>query len=149
MDAAFRGLRVYSISQPGNLNENRIFGAPMRLLTLLLVALIALLQYSLWLGKGSWLKVWEVDQQLKAQKETNQKLQTRNASMDAEVRDLKQGYDAIEERARSELGMVKQDEVFYQVLEPQNQPSSPVSKLSEPLTSKNAKATATVRKASH
>lgn len=89
----------------------------MRLLTLILVVLIALLQYSLWLGKGSWLRVWEVDQQLKAQKATNQKLQARNSSMDAEVRDLKQGYDAIEERARSELGMVKQDEVFFQVLD--------------------------------
>ena len=91
----------------------------MRLLTLILVAFIALLQYSLWLGKGSWLRVWEVDQQLKAQKEVNLKLQARNTSLDAEVRDLKQGYDAIEERARSELGMIKQDEVFFQVLEPQ------------------------------
>lgn len=91
----------------------------MRLLTLILVALIALLQYSLWLGKGSWLRVWEVDQQLKAQKTVNLKLQSRNNSLDAEVRDLKQGYDAIEERARSELGMIKQDEVFFQVLESQ------------------------------
>ena len=91
----------------------------MRLLTLILVTLIALLQYSLWLGKGSWLRVWEVDQQLKAQKTVNLKLQSRNNSLDAEVRDLKQGYDAIEERARSELGMIKQDEVFFQVLESQ------------------------------
>jgi cell division protein FtsB len=89
----------------------------MRWLTLVLVALIALLQYSLWLGKGSWLRVWEVDQQLKAQKQANKTLQGRNASLDAEVRDLKQGYEAIEERARSELGMVKRDEVFFQVLE--------------------------------
>lgn len=89
----------------------------MRWLTLILVALIALLQYSLWLGKGSWLKVWELDQQLQAQRETNKTLQARNSSMDAEVRDLKQGFDAIEERARSELGMVKRDEVFFQVLE--------------------------------
>jgi cell division protein FtsB len=89
----------------------------MRWLTLILVALIALLQYSLWLGKGSWLKVWELDQQLQAQRESNISLQARNASMDAEVRDLKQGFDAIEERARSELGLVKRDEVFFQVLE--------------------------------
>jgi cell division protein FtsB len=66
----------------------------MRWLTLILVALIALLQYSLWLGKGSWLKVWELDQQLQAQRESNISLQARNASMDAEVRDLKQGFDA-------------------------------------------------------
>ena len=89
----------------------------MKVLTLIFAALIALLQYPLWLGKGSWLKVWEVDQQVKVQHQTNQKLQVRNAALDAEVRDLKQGSDAIEERARSELGMVKQDEVFFQVLE--------------------------------
>ena len=90
----------------------------MKLLALALVTLIALLQYPLWLGKGSWLRVWEVDQQLRAQRETNQQLQSRNAALDAEVRDLKQGLDAIEERARSELGMVKQDEIFFQLLEP-------------------------------
>lgn len=89
----------------------------MKFLTLALVVLIALVQYPLWLGKGSWLRVWEVDQQLKAQRETNQRLQARNAALDAEVRDLKQGSDAIEERARSELGMVKQDEIFFQILD--------------------------------
>ncbi len=89
----------------------------MKLLTLVLVALIALLQYPLWLGKGSWLKVWEVNQQLITQHETNQQLKIRNAALDAEVRDLKQGHEAIEERARSELGMIKQDEVFFQVVE--------------------------------
>lgn len=89
----------------------------MRLLTLVLALLILLLQYPLWLGKGSWLRVWEVDRQVKVQKETNQKLDARNASLDAEVRDLKQGFEAIEERARDELGMIKQDEIFFQVLE--------------------------------
>jgi cell division protein FtsB len=76
---------------------------------------IALLQHPLWLGKGGWLRVWDVDRQLQQQKETNGKLEMRNAGLDAEVRDLKQGYDAIEERARFELGMVKQDEVFVQI----------------------------------
>jgi len=89
----------------------------MRWLTLFLALLIAALQYPLWLGKGSWLRVWEVDQKIAAQKQVNQGLKARNASLEAEVRDLKQGYDAIEERARSELGMVKQDEVFFQVLD--------------------------------
>jgi cell division protein FtsB len=97
----------------------------MRLLTLALAGLIALLQYPLWLGKGSWLRVWEVDQQLRAQHETNQKLQSRNAVLDAEVRDLKQGLDAIEERARSELGMVKQDEMFFQILDDRRNSSPP------------------------
>ncbi len=89
----------------------------MRWLTLILVLAIGALQYPLWFGKGSWLRVWDVGQQIAAQKTHNMALKTRNASMDAEVRDLKQGYEAIEERARSELGMVKRDEVFFQVLD--------------------------------
>ena len=89
----------------------------MRWLTLVFVLLIALLQYPLWLGKGSWLRVWDLSQQIDKQKESNATLKARNDTLDAEVRDLKQGYAAIEERARSELGMVKQDEVFYQVMD--------------------------------
>ncbi len=89
----------------------------MKLLALALLIAIALLQYPLWLGKGSWLRVWEVDQKVRAQRETNQKLQSRNAVLDAEVRDLKQGLEAVEERARSELGMVRQDEIFFQILD--------------------------------
>jgi len=89
----------------------------MKLLTLALLLAIALLQYPLWLGKGSWLRVWEVDQKLRAQRETNQKLQSRNAVLDAEVQNLKQSFEAVEERARSELGMVKQDEIFFQILD--------------------------------
>lgn len=89
----------------------------MRWLTLVLAAFIIALQYPLWLGKGSWLKVWEVDQELKKQQAENERLKSRNAYLDAEVKDLKTGYEAIEERARSELGMVKQDEVFFQVID--------------------------------
>lgn len=107
----------------------------MRWLTLIFVVLIAALQYPLWLGKGSWLRVWEVDREATQQKDINQKLRARNASLDAEVRDLKQGYDAIEERARSELGMVKRDEIFFQVLEepkPGTHPQSEVKKKDSP-----------------
>jgi cell division protein FtsB len=89
----------------------------MRAVTLILVVLLLLLQYPLWLGKGSWLKVWDLHRQVEAQQQANQLAQTRNALLDAEVRDLKQGTAAIEERARSELGMIKRDEVFFQVLE--------------------------------
>ena len=89
----------------------------MRWVTVGLLALIGLLQYPLWVGKGGWLKVWEYDRQLQAQKDVTRKLEIRNAGLDAEVRDLKQGYDAIEERARFELGMVKQDETFVQIPE--------------------------------
>ena len=91
----------------------------MRWPTWILMALIALLQYPLWLGKGGWLRVWDMERQLAAQQEVNQKLEVRNAGLDAEVRDLKSGLDAIEERARYELGMIKDGEVFVQV--PQKQ----------------------------
>ena len=94
----------------------------MRWPTLVLVVLIALLQYPLWLGKGGWLRVWEVDHQLQAQRDVNQKLEQRNAGLDAEVRDLKSGFDAIEEHARFELGLIKQDEIFVQVPQKQPQP---------------------------
>ena len=83
--------------------------------TLVLVVLIALLQYPLWLGKGGWLRVWDYDRQLQTQRAANQKLEQRNAALDAEVRDLKSGYEAIEERARFELGMIKDGEIFVQV----------------------------------
>jgi cell division protein FtsB len=92
----------------------------LKILTLILIALVALLQYPLWLGKGSWLKVWEIDQQVTRQHEINQKLQMRNAALDAEVRDLKQGHEAIEERARSELGMIKQNEIFFHIVNEKN-----------------------------
>jgi cell division protein FtsB len=91
-------------------------------LTLALAGLIALLQYPMWLGKGGWLRVWETDQQVVAQHEKNQKLQIRNGALDAEVRDLKQGLDAVEERARSELGMIRQDEIFFQLLDDRRAP---------------------------
>ena len=90
----------------------------MRFLGLALVLLIALIQNPLWFGKGGLLRVHELNNQIDAQRETNVKLAVRNAALDAEVVDLKKGYDAIEERARSELGMVKQDEVFFQLLQP-------------------------------
>jgi cell division protein FtsB len=86
----------------------------MRWLTLVLAALVLLLQYPLWLGKGGWFKAWEYERQLEQFKQANQKLEVRNSGLDAEVRDLKQGYDAIEERARYELGLIKEGEVFVQ-----------------------------------
>ncbi|MEK7231972.1 MAG: cell division protein FtsB [Pseudomonadota bacterium] len=89
----------------------------MKLLALALLLAIGFVQYPLWLGKGGWLRVWEIDRQLSAQRATNQKLQSRNAVLDAEVRDLKQGVEAVEERARSELGMIRQDEIFFQILD--------------------------------
>ncbi|MCO6426470.1 cell division protein FtsB [Nitrosomonas communis] len=89
----------------------------MKKLALTLVILIALAQYPLWYGKGSWLNVFEIDQQITAQRQINQKLQNRNTVLEAEVNNLKQGLDAIEELARNELGMIRKDEVFFQILE--------------------------------
>lgn len=85
----------------------------MRLLAGALVALIAAIQFPLWFGKGGWLRVWEVDRQLQAQRAHNRALEARNAALAAEVRDLKQGLDAVEERARYELGMIRNDEVLF------------------------------------
>jgi cell division protein FtsB len=86
----------------------------MRFLALVLGTLIVLIQYPLWFGKGGWLRAWEVDRQVSAQKVKNTELERRNAHLAAEVRDLKTGTEAIEERARQELGLVRPDEVFYQ-----------------------------------
>ena len=88
-----------------------------RLVAVVLVGLIAALQYGLWLGKGSWLRVWEIDRQISAQRRANDGWAMRNAALDAEVRDLKEGLGAVEERARNELGMIRHDEIFFQVLE--------------------------------
>ena len=88
----------------------------MKILSYILAALLLAIQYPLWFGKGSWLKVRELDRQLVAQREANAKLKARNDSLDAEVRDLKQGFEALEERARMELGMIKRDEIFFQVV---------------------------------
>ena len=87
----------------------------MKALAVILGALILAIQYPLWMGKGGWLRVWDVDQQVAAQNVKNEGLEVRNAALAAEVKDLKQGSDAVEERARYELGMVKGDEVFFQV----------------------------------
>jgi cell division protein FtsB len=90
----------------------------MRALAFTLAALLLLIQYPLWVGKGGWMRAWDIDRQLTSQKARNDALQVRNEALDAEVRDLKQGLEAIEERARFELGMVRQDEVFFQIVEP-------------------------------
>ncbi|MHB0990662.1 MAG: cell division protein FtsB [Burkholderiales bacterium] len=89
----------------------------MRWLTVILLGLLLLLQYPLWLGRGGWFKVWDTRQQVVRQQQTDDTLAARNAAMDAEVRDLKQGVRAIEARARTELGMVRKDEIFFQILD--------------------------------
>lgn len=86
-----------------------------RTATLALLALLLLLQWPLWFGKGGWLQARNADLELTQQKEVNTRLERRNAGLDAEVRDLKTGYEAIEERARFELGLTKPGEIFVQI----------------------------------
>lgn len=89
----------------------------MRIFAFILGGLIVLIQYPLWLGKGGVLRIQEMERQVESQQESNNRLRARNAALDAEVNDLKQGSDAVEERARSELGMIRKDEIFFQVVD--------------------------------
>jgi cell division protein FtsB len=88
----------------------------MRLITLALAALLLLIQYPLWLGKGGWLAVADLENQLSGSRARTEQLKARNAKLESEVRDLKDGTGAVEERARYELGMVKQNEIFVQIV---------------------------------
>lgn len=88
----------------------------MKLLSFTLLLLITLMQYPLWFGKASWLKVWQVEQDVIVARGNNLMLQNRNNMLEAEVNDLKQGIEAIEERARSDLGMIKHDEILFQIV---------------------------------
>ena len=81
----------------------------------LLIALLVIFQAQLWLGRGSIPNVRQMDQQLREQLERNQQAKVRNAQLEAEVRDLKEGLEIVEEKARTELGMVKPNEIFVQV----------------------------------
>ncbi|MEN8106474.1 MAG: cell division protein FtsB [Pseudomonadota bacterium] len=89
----------------------------MKNLFLGLLLLLLVLQLTLWLGDGGLLDLWDQYQNVEVQREENERLRERNAALNAEVLDLKQGLDAVEEHAREDLGMVKEGEVFYQVVE--------------------------------
>jgi cell division protein FtsB len=90
----------------------------MRLAFSALALLLLVLQYQLWIGDGSLAEVFTSQRQIEAQKQENKKLHERNLALAAEVKDLKTAVDAIEERARLELGMIREGEVFYRVVEP-------------------------------
>ena len=90
----------------------------MRILVLVLLLLLGGLQYRLWVGEGSLAEVTALRREIQAQKAEIEKLQSRNRRLQAEVEDLRQGLDALEERARSELGMIKEGELFLQLIEP-------------------------------
>ncbi|NGM87445.1 cell division protein FtsB [Parapusillimonas sp. SGNA-6] len=93
----------------------------MRLLFIVLAVLTLITQYPLWWGKGGWLRVHELQSKVASQQETNEALVARNNALQAEVQDLKSGTAAIEERARAELGMIREGEVFVQILKPNEQ----------------------------
>lgn len=97
------------------------------MLGIVLACLLALIQYPLWLGKGGWLRVWELDRQLDAQQALNARIASRNDALEAEVADLRAGQQALEERARYDLGMVKPGELFVQINEASASRPVPVS----------------------
>lgn len=89
----------------------------MKIIASILIVLLSILQYDLWVGEGSLTTAWQLEEAIADQKKENERLQARNDALAAEVQDLKSGLAAIEERARSELGMIKKDETFVQVVE--------------------------------
>jgi len=96
----------------------------MKLLTVIIVFLLLLLQYRLWTGNGSLVEVNLLKDEIEKVKNENKNLKERNLSLTAEVFDLKQGHEAIEEIARSEMGMIKDGETFYQIIDNAGQQSN-------------------------
>jgi len=90
----------------------------MRVVTLILFILLVLLQFKLWLGEGGFREVARLEARVGDQRQQNENLLQRNAELQAEVEDLRERLDAVEERARNELGLIKPDEQFYQVVPP-------------------------------
>lgn len=89
--------------------------APLRFLPLVLSLMLALVQWPLWFGEGGWLSVWRLDRELTSRQRSNDLLASRNEALAAEVRDLSSGHVAVEERARYDLGMIGDDEIFVQI----------------------------------
>jgi cell division protein FtsB len=103
----------------------------MRLVTVVLIALLALIQYPLWWGHGGWLRVHDLEQQLADQQQKNADLKLRNDRLQGEVKDLQDGTSAVEERARYELGMIKGSELFVQFISPNSPPPAAIASQSQ------------------
>ena len=97
----------------------------MKFITIIMVLLLLLLQYRLWTGNSSLIEVSLLRDEITKVKSENDRLKERNLSLTAEVFNLKQGHEAIEEIARSEMGMIKDGETFYQIIESADQESNP------------------------
>ena len=95
-----------------------------RAVTIILAILVVIIQYPLWIGKGGWLRVWSLNNQLESIEHHNEELKARNERLASDVRSLQEGNEAIEERARSELAMVKRGEIFIQLINVKNSPVS-------------------------
>ncbi len=93
-----------------------------RLLFVLLLAMFLVLQYRLWVGQGSQAEVHRLNQQISKQQARLLEITERNERLRAEVESLRNGVDAVEARARSDLGMIKEGETFFQVIEPEPKP---------------------------
>lgn len=107
-----------------------LFQMNKRAITLILLALTILIQWPLWFGKGGWLRVWELEKEVANQRSVNEDMRLRNQKLRSEVSSLRDGLEAIEERARYELGMVGNDEIYVQIVSPkvmQNQTTESVS----------------------
>jgi cell division protein FtsB len=91
----------------------------LRWVVLVLLIVLAALQYRLWVGDGSLGEITVLRREIREQHQELDRLRERNRALQAEVEDLKRGLEAIEERARSEMGMIKEGEVFYQIVEPE------------------------------
>ena len=89
----------------------------MRYIVYGLLGLLIAIQYPLWIGKGGWLHVYQMDKEVQAQQEKNSQLESRNNKLAGDVNDLRQGTRAVEERARIEHGMVKENETMVQVVQ--------------------------------
>lgn len=89
----------------------------MKWIIVTLSVLLLLLQFKLWVGGGSFAEVYQLHQAIDEQQQENARLEERNLALEAEVGDLKHGMDAVEERARVELGMVKHNETFFRVID--------------------------------
>lgn len=126
----------------------------MRLLLIVLALLTAAIQYPLWWGKGGWLRVHELRKQIAEQHEVNAALTARNNALAAEVQDLKSGTQAVEERARTELGLIREGETFIQLLAPNEarpqaapRPTAPAARPAAPATRQTAPARPAARPA--
>ena len=90
-----------------------------RWLLITLLLLLAGLQYRLWFGEANLREVWALQDKIEQQQAQNKQLTQRNKQLEAEIKDLKNGLSALEERARSEMGMIREGETFFQLVDPQ------------------------------